>query len=178
MKLKSPIFVLIIIGIGCKSNTETAQEDRLTTKNKPTTIKRIYVGAGGHEVEEYYHYLIIDPYVEDMDNFFMEFADRYRDTCKTGLPIGDIIFCKPFEFKEHEPSIDDEVLKKHSIVSISYTEETLTRRYPDISSITFYENGHPIYVQTMTLDRMKNAGYFDSTGAYKRAWIKEFDSTF
>ena len=132
----------------------------------------------GHEIQGYTHYLTITPFEESADNFFVDYADRYRDTCKTDLPIWSITFCNSFDFKPYYDSRDDKPLREHSIVTIGYQEETLYKKFPDIGSVTFYNEGKPVYVQTITLDRMKNAGYYDSTGAYKRDWIKKFDSTF
>jgi hypothetical protein len=169
------IFLAILIIYSC--NPESVKENK-KYEYRPKSIQRIYTGTTGHEIQGYTHYLTIEPFDENGDNFFVDYADKYRDTCRTDLPIWGITFCKSFDFKPYYDSRDDEILRRHSIVSIDYSEETLHKKYPDISSVTFYNDGKPIYVQIMTLDRMKNAGYYDSAGAYKRDWIKAFDSTF
>lgn len=133
---------------------------------------------GGHEIKGYSHYLTIDNYEEESDNFLVDYADKYRDTCTTDLPIWSVTFCEPFNFKPHDVSEDFELLRQHSIVTIGYQEETLHKEIPDVGSVTFYKNGKPIYIQIMTLKRMKNSGYYDTNGAYNREWIKEFDRKF
>lgn len=132
----------------------------------------------GHEIKGYTHYLTIENYDENSDNFLVDYADKYRDTCKTDLPIWSVTFCEPFNFEPRFDSEDFVQLRQHSIITIGYQEETLHKKFPDIGSVTFYKNGKPIYIQTMTLERMKNSGYYDTNGAYNREWIKEFDRKF
>ena len=169
--------IIFLTAFTCSCNTGKTKENN-KYEYKPKTIKRIYTRMSGHEIQGYTHYLTITPFEESADNFFVDYADRYRDTCKTDLPIWSITFCNSFDFKPYYDSRDDKPLREHSIVTIGYQEETLYKKFPDIGSVTFYNEGKPVYVQTITLDRMKNAGYYDSTGAYKRDWIKKFDSTF
>lgn len=108
----------------------------------------------------------------------MEYADKYFNTCKTDVPIWEITFCNPFDFKPDGDARDNNTLNKYAIVSIGYGRETLHKKYPDISSITFWNNGKPIYIQTLTLDRAKDKGYYDSSGKYKADFIKETDKKY
>jgi hypothetical protein len=172
------LFLSAITICSC-DNSEDKKADNYAYASQK--IKRIFTSAMKHEILGYVHYVTIENYDEgdnSFSNFFMDYADKYIDTCKTDLPVWDITFCKPFDFKPHYDSRDDKPLREHSIVSIGYSEETLYKKYPDISLITFYNNGKLTYVQTMTLERMKNAGYYDTNGAYKREWLKEFDKKF
>lgn len=176
-----PTFSLLTILIFCTCNNPKTIDKPLKIDSSQTNLQRvnrIHIIMGGHEIEGYTHYLTIANYDDNADNFLVDIADKYRDTCTYYLPVWNITFCRPFDFKPHFDSRDDEPLRKHCIVTIGYNEETLHKKYPEISSITFYNNGKTTYVQTMTLDRMKNAGFYDSNGAYKRDWIKQFDAKF
>lgn len=133
----------------------------------------------GHEIKGYTHYVMVENYNEDdFDNFLVSYADKYRQTCTVDLPIWAITFCRPFDFDENDEENWGESIRENAIVDISYTEETLHKDYPDIGSITFYANGKSTFIQIMTSERAKNAGYYDSSGRYKREWIKEFNKKF
>jgi hypothetical protein len=172
------VITILFLGVIIYSCNNKSRTEGKPFEYKPRLIKRIYSRMAAHEIEGYTHYLTIENYEDGFSNFFVDHADAYRDTCKTDLPIWNVRFCEPFDFIPHYDSRDDEPLRKHSIVDISYQEQTLHKKFPEIGSVTFFRNGTPIYIQTMTLERMKNAGYYDSNGGYKREWIKEFDKKF
>jgi hypothetical protein len=176
------IFIIVLFFlIGCK-----AKDQNLATDYKTKSLKLVYTdgsGIGGpsdsgqYEISGYNHYLFIENYDDNaFDNFLIDYADKYIDTCKTNVPIWSIIFCKPFNF---EPTDDSwRVLLNHAIVRIGYGVETLHKKYPEISSITFYNNGKGTYIQTLTHNRARDKGYYDSAGRYKSDFIKEIDKKY
>jgi hypothetical protein len=170
--------ILLIAPIFLFSCKKRESKEHRKYEFSPKIIKRIHTIMTSHEIEGYTHYLTMENYDEGSNNFFVEYADKYRDTCKTDLPIWSITFCTPFNFEPHYDLRDDEPLRVHSIMTIGYQEETLHKEYPNIESVTFYKEGKSIYVQTMTLERMRNGGYYDSIGRYDHKWIKEFDQKF
>jgi len=177
--MKLPLVLLVLLVVTMSSCN---RPDNTTVQGfKPKILKTIHTLWQAHEVGGYTHYVTMEGYDEnEYDNFFVSYADKYRDTCRTSLPIWGITFCKPFKFIPHDDSQDDGPLRKHSIITIAYTEETLHKEYPSIESITFYkENGQPVYVHVNPINRKERDGrYYDSTGAYNREWIKDFDKKF
>jgi hypothetical protein len=176
--MKKIIYITVLITLISCSIKNDENKTNSDYVYKPKILKRIYTETMGHEIQGFEHYVTIVNYEKFTDNFIVKYADEYRDTCKTDLPIWNIIFCEPFDFKPFYDSRDGEPLRNHSLISIGYSEETLHHDFPEIESVTFWENGKANYVQIMTLERQKRAGYYDSSGAYNRDWIKEFDKKF
>jgi hypothetical protein len=180
------VFILIFIvifAVSCNNDRGNSKQE-----HTPLTFKRIDVTGLSHgqhsdkvnfEISGYEHYIAVENFDEDnWDNFWVDYADKYIDTCTTNLPIWAVTFCRPFDYQPHGDSRDLDPLQEHAIVSISYGYETLHKKYPDIVGVEVYNNGKATYIQTQTLNRAKDKGYYDSSGNLKTEFIKEMDEKF
>ena len=180
--MQKTFFLLFAILINYSCN-----RDNINSKNdyKPLVLKKIDVtklGEGHNsnndnfQISGYEHYLTVENYNDEAwDNFLVDYADKYIDTCRTDLPIWAVTFCRPFNYEPYGDSRDLDVLEKHAIITIGYGKETLLKKYPDISFVEFWNNGKSTYIQTLTLNRMKDKGYVDSLDNYKTDIIKEME---
>jgi len=161
---KADIILLIcslISACSTGSSKDVVQADSVFTDTtsidyKPLKLKRIYIEMQGrNEMSGFTHFVVTENYRGDGDNFLVKYADEYLDTCKSYLPVWQIIFCKPFDFT---PTFDSEDLKplfSHALIGIGYMPDTIQRKFPDIESVTFWKDGKPTYVQLNTIDRRK-----------------------
>jgi hypothetical protein len=149
----------VLSACSTKSSTDATQVDTLYTDTtslqyKPLELRRIYTQMRGmNGMNGYTHFVVAENYREDEDNFLVKYADEYLDTCKSQLPVWEIIFCKPFDFSPTYDSQDLEPLFNHALVSIGYLPDTVQRKFPDIESVSFWKNGKRSYIQLNTIER-------------------------
>jgi hypothetical protein len=177
------LLTVIIFYFGCHDN-----KTKSNLAIKPLKLHRIFVdkievgpnsNSDSFKIFGFKHYVSVDNYNEDDWNYFIvDCADKYIDTCSINLPIWSITFCKPFNFAPADSSTSLKTLQKHAFVTIGYGYETLHKKFPDISYVQFWNDGKPIHIQTLTVDRAKDKGYYDSAGQYKTDFIKELDKKY
>lgn len=143
-------------------------------------IDRVYVntsgmGEGNKHVDKADHYLILKEYNEEYGgnwDEFIDFADTYRDTVKTTLPLGSITIVKPYDIRANYPQGQGwQEFSEHFLVSIAYSKQTMHEKLADISSLVIWQRGEPFRINLLTKRRMKKiGGYFDSSGKYSDKW--------
>jgi hypothetical protein len=70
-------------------------------------------------------------------------AERYRDTCTAGLPVGAIVFCRPFTSFFSRGSEYPFQLQEHAIIGYWYNWLTLADEHPIVAGITYYDGSGP-----------------------------------
>lgn len=141
--------VLIFLSLLLSCNTK---EDRETKCN--TDIKRFYAISGtGENGTSYMHDLVVFNYDEESfdDYRFVEFAYKYIDTVVTDTPVGSIMFYKPTNEVKNAPKNSKGLFngvesKSAYIFSIGFDDKTVRDSFPQIRSLTFWQNGESFSV--------------------------------
>jgi hypothetical protein len=143
-------------------------------------IDRVYktggsMAEGNKHVDLADHYLILKAYnEEDARSWsdFVQFADNYRDTVQTTLPLSSITLCKPYTITTNLSGGEGwQEFRAHFLLTIDYSYQTMHEKLADIEALTFWQNGKPHSVGLLTEQRKKKLnGYFDSNGKYSEKW--------
>jgi len=140
MMAKLKILAFIVILSSCNTNNSNQKTDNRC--NTPH-IKPVYYTEGSNcGIIGYNHTLMLDAYNDSCfnDYNFILIADTYLDTVKSHLPIREITFVKPFDFKPEYDSGDKIPIDEHSIIDIWYTDQSMKTKIPEISSISVWTN--------------------------------------
>jgi hypothetical protein len=106
------------------------------------------------DVCSYIHTLMLSAYSDSCFNDidFIGIADKYLDTVKQQVPVGEITFVKPFDFRPIGDAEDHKPLNDNSIIEISYSPETMNKKIPSIRRISIWINGEKRTINS--LDQM------------------------
>lgn len=170
-------FVCVLISLfSCKDVSKKEQNNPIDLQ-----IDQVYKTGGGmgqgndKHVDMADHYLILKEYSEDdvssWDDF-IEFADKYRDTVQTTLPLKSITIVKPYKITTNLSGGKGwQEFREHCLLTVNYSYQTMHEKLADIESLIFYQNGEARKVDLLTDQRKKKlTGYFDSNGNYSEKW--------
>ena len=139
----------------------------------PLEVGKVHIeysgqGDGERTVNMESHFIILKRYNDfgsGMINNFIGFADSYRDTVKSKLPIRTITICKPFTFYPSGDSRDKGPLDENSLLTIHYSKQTMHKPLADIKAIETWIDGKYFYVDLLPESRLLgNRNYYDSAG--------------
>jgi len=117
-------------------------------------VTRIYVEQGCNlDKCSYVHTLMLNSYSDSCFNEinFVGIADRYLDSVRQQLPISEIVFVRPFDFRPTYDSGDNDPLNDNSIVEISYLQDTIKKELPIVDGVSFWVNGDKKTIDNMDL---------------------------
>jgi hypothetical protein len=108
-----------------------------TAKLKPAYYR------GGIKNSPFDHFIVIDGYKDEcFSNYdFILLSYKYLDTVKTNLPVESIRFCTTEASDFFYPEESPDNIRKYSIVSINFSEESLHDSIPEIRSVYYWRDG-------------------------------------
>lgn len=180
MKLSYSI-CLFTLFLSCKNESEDKVREPIILQ-----IDHVYrtggsMTEGNRHVDMADHYLILKEYSEeDASSWsnFVQFADNYRDTVQTTLPLSSITIVKPYKKHVTSDLYGGEgwlELREHCLLTINYSKQTMHDKLADISSLDIWQNGEPFNIDLMTDKRIKKLdGYFDSSGEFSEKWSDRY----
>ena len=152
-------FPLIFFFCACK--TEIPDLEFIESKFEPV----YFLQSCNGDVCGYTHTLMLDNYNDELFSRydFIYLADKYLDSVKTNLPIRSVVFVRPFDFQPVNDSEDDSKIIDHSIAKINYTDETMSFKIPEISSVSIWIDGHEHRLDYMQVSsRQQRMEYYQS----------------
>jgi hypothetical protein len=168
-------FYVLILFLSCRNQSEDKVLEPIELQIDQVFKTGGSMGVGNKHVDMADHYLILKEYnEEDASRWsdFVQFADNYRDTVQTTLPLSSITICRPYKITTNLAGGEGrDEFNDHLLLTINYSHQTMHAKLADIEGLTIWQKGQPYSVNLLTNQRKKKlGGYFDSTGEYSEKW--------